>query len=216
MTKVAVITGDIVESTFIRGTGKNDKFPIVIKECLVAVKNSEKKAIKKPFEIYRGDSFQGIVTDVKRALIVVLKIKAGLVMRSVNVNSRLDARIAIGIGDINSAAKSIKESDGIAFNLSGKTLDEMKAKNKRISILSTNEKTNHHLDLLSTLVDLIAKRWSPQQAEVVYHSLNGKTQNEIARLIAIKQPSIFQRAFLAHKNELMKALEYYEWLSESF
>ncbi len=216
MDKVAVITGDIIGSTALRKGKQKDQFPLLVKECLNEVKKSEKKAIQQPFEMFRGDSFQGIVTDVKRSMIVALKIKAGLIMRSGELNrGKLDARISIGIGRINYQAKAVKESDGVAFHLSGKQLDEMKIKNNTLSIISDNDKANQHLEVLSVLVGLVTKRWTAQQAEVMYYLLNNKTQSTIAELLKVKQPSVFQRAFLGHKNELLKALDYYQWLSDS-
>ena len=216
MDKVAVITGDIIGSTAIRRSKQKDKFPLLIKECLNEVRKTEKKTIKQPFEIFRGDSFQGVVTDVKRSVVIALKIKAGLIMRSGEIKRGvLDARISIGIGRINYQAKAIKESDGVAFHLSGKQLDEMKVKNDRLSITSDNNKINQHLELLSVLLGLITKRWTAQQAEVMYYLLNDKTQSAIAELLDVKQPSVFQRAFLGHKNELLKALDYFQLLSDS-
>lgn len=216
MSKVSVITGDIIGSTFIRNDKRKDKLLDLIKECLKDVKKSEKNAIQQSFEIFRGDSFQGIVVDIKKTVAIVLKIKAGLLMRSMQLkNAKLDARISVGIGSAGAAAKIIKESDGIAFHLSGKQLDEMKEKNKRISIVSEDDKLNKHLDLLSTLLELITKRWTFQQAEVMYYLLNNKTQTDIAEILKLAQPSINQRAQLGRKNEIMKAINYFEWLSLS-
>ena len=71
--QVAVITGDVVRSTVIKDRARLAK---VMKEAMEAADTSGFGVIR-PFEIYRGDSFQGVV-EVKDAMRVALILRARL------------------------------------------------------------------------------------------------------------------------------------------
>ena len=72
-------------------------------------------------EIFRGDSWQLLVSPSRYALRLACFIRAGLRSRSL-----ADTRIGIGLGDVEMHGDRPGQSDGIAFRLSGRALDGLK------------------------------------------------------------------------------------------
>src|SRR6185312_4513291 len=109
---IAVITGDIINSKKLNP-----------KKWLKPLK-AELEAIgpgPKLWEIYRGDSFQLMITNPAEALITSIKIKASL--KSV---SGMDVRMAVGIGTKIHSAQKVTESNGTAFVHSGEKFEMLK------------------------------------------------------------------------------------------
>ncbi len=128
---LSVITGDIVQSSLLN----QEERKMVLFELKELFK-SWNKLFPIEFTIYRGDSFQAVLKNPAKSLLVSLLIRAKL--RSLSTQNSLakiwDARISIGIGEIDFEAEKIIESDGEAFQLSGRNLDEMKRKDERIRL----------------------------------------------------------------------------------
>lgn len=183
---VGVITGDIVSSS-----EKDRKILLQdLKEILVEIdKLQPKKTL--PFELYRGDSFQGLIVEPEKALKYSLLIRANLKKKSNGGNT--DARIAIGVGTVNFMATTAAESDGEAFRNSGPILDTMKDENVRLRVKTPWEEINQELDVSLFLADALIHRWTTAQVEVIAESLMGKKQTEIAEKLKISQSAVNQR-----------------------
>jgi hypothetical protein len=189
----AVITGDVVNSSKIEGDYAkvlND-----IAKDIIQYQNPEFI-----FEIYRGDSFQGLVTEPGKALLLSLIIRAGLRRntRGKNLESIWDARISIGIGKVKNlkltAETKIGTLDGEAFILSGKAMDKMKNENSLIKISTSDDQFNKEFAAVCPLIDVITGRWSTAQAEAVYiYLLRNLTQKEIGNLLNTSQRAISKR-----------------------
>ncbi|MBK6264706.1 hypothetical protein JKA74_06630 [Marivirga sp. S37H4] len=175
----AVITGDIINSSSIKNRDT------LIKRLKQEFTQLE-KVKSNSFSLYRGDAFQGIC-QAKDAFIIYMKIKALL------VNKESDVRIAIGIGPIEHMKKNLAESDGTAFRLSGRTLDNLKPENKKFMIKTMSEEINKELELECSMLDALLSNWSVKSTEVIYHVLEDKTQLEIAELLGISQSAVQQR-----------------------
>ncbi|NBC84042.1 MAG: hypothetical protein GVY19_11790 [Bacteroidetes bacterium] len=91
-------------------------------------------AVITEFEIFRGDSFQGLIHNPADALKTAICLRASL--RRYTNNSALDdirdARIAIGIGEGDTRMTIITESDGEVFKRSDTVLDSIKKSNERL------------------------------------------------------------------------------------
>jgi hypothetical protein len=198
----AVITGDIVNSSGISGLYANE---------LNKITNDIKKYQQQNFilEIYRGDSFQALVTDPTKAILISILIRTGLRRnsRGKSIENIWDARISIGIGPIRNSemTESIKIGtlDGEAFVRSGKNLDKMKKEGSLLKINTGDSQLDQEFSAICPLVDAIISRWSIAQAEAVYlYLLRNLTQKEIGNLLNTSQRAISKRLEVSNIEKL--------------
>jgi predicted DNA-binding protein (UPF0251 family) len=121
-----------------------------------------------------------------------------------------DARIGLGIGTIGSLNKSrVEESDGEAFRYSGRALDGLKGY-RRLSLLSPWAGFDSQFGPQCSSLDAIILRWTPEQAEAMSFMLQGRTQQQIARRLGVKQPAVQQRLLKAGHFAVSDCLSYFE------
>jgi hypothetical protein len=205
----AVITGDIVKSG--KFGREREKALKILKDALNSLSDFRGKSIEGVSDIFRGDSFQIVVSEPKHALEIAIYLKAQLLSKTIK-GKIIDVRIAIGIGNIESLnRKNIKESDGEAFRLSGKALDNI-SKYRRFSIKSGIDELNKQLEFISSSIDSITRRWSPEQAEAILLWLRGDTQISISKKLEISQPAVNQRLQLGGHFTLSESFELFKHL----
>jgi DNA-binding CsgD family transcriptional regulator len=209
----AVITGDLVRSSELEYKEResvlsclHESFRSV--EELLQLHN----AILLPFEIFRGDSFQIVITLPERALLVSILLSLRLSLS--NREKDLAARISIGIGTIDyiPASGNVGEADGVAFRLSGKMLDSMKQKDQNLLITTPDQVMNMMLETQCAFFDLIAGRWTDIQKELVMEKLSGLTQEEIALQHGKSQSTVSQSLKAAGFDVVKKFVSTYESL----
>ncbi len=200
MKNYAVVTGDIISSSKIRGPVRN----LVLNKLKEGVGEITKQLLKnkkKQFEIFGGDSFQMMLEEPELAMLVGILIRAKLreldtaqyynTKRSIQ---RFDARIAIGIGKIDFIRNKIVESDGEAFRNSGLMIMEMKKQGINLKVKTPWTEADKELQVSSLLADNIISGWSAYQAEAAYlYLLYNLTQAEIAQKLKISQSGIYHR-----------------------
>jgi len=209
----AVITGDIVKS---RKFGSNrEKALNALKETLDSLSNFKNKSIGGISDIFRGDSFQIVVSEPASALEIAIFLKARLLTETIK-EKNIDVRIAIGIGKIEAFNKeNIPESDGEAFRLSGNALDGI-SKYRRLSIKSNIDELNKQLKFVSSSLDSITRRWSPEQAEAILLWLSENTQTSISEKLGISQPAVNQRLKLGGHFALKESFELFKHLVKKY
>ena len=221
----AVITADIIHSTRITTEHKEWLYKS-IENGLHTISAD----YKMQSEMYRGDSFQCLIDTPKDALRIALILKTYI--RSLNPsdiiaeigslwstkkkatflpNWMFDVRMAIGIGAVAIKMKSITTSDGEAFYLSGRGLDEMK-NGKNHFVIATADTYKDELAMESMLLDTIIGKTSALQCEVINLKLLGYTEIEIAKKLKIQQSAVNQRSVNGNWNIINKMVEYYEKL----
>jgi hypothetical protein len=179
----AVITADMVNST---GFAREDA-ALWLEELIQTLRESTTfQWVLKP-EIYRGDSFQGVLKSANDAMLVAVLARA--VMRSKSPNT--DLRVAIGIGKIELVTDRAGTSDGEAFRLSGRLADHIRLQKARIGIALPvpSEPLNATLDLLETVIE----SWTTAQSEVIVALLQNQTITQIAERLHISQSAASQR-----------------------
>ncbi len=195
MGKSVVITGDIINSR----KSKPAVWLGKLKETL-----SEFGKEKTDWEIYRGDSFQLIVLQ-KEGLTAALVIKTAL------KSTGMDARIAIGLGEVDFKSSKVTESNGSAFVNSGKRFETLKK--ETLGIQTENEKFDRTFGVILSLVDLIISSWKPTTSEVVYTTLRnpGLNQSELAKMLNKKSQGTISSALKrAGFDEIKNVLELYK------
>ncbi|NNF30006.1 MAG: hypothetical protein HKN66_01335 [Flavobacteriaceae bacterium] len=211
---IAVITGDLVNSSQFSHTR--------LQAIIQRLKNefetiqSEKRANRITFTMFRGDSFQGIVEDPCEALQISLQIKA--LINSFNDSGEVagntvpiaDVRISIGIGEASYDLDAINVSNGEAFQFSGRTLDSMKAEHVKMALRTVNAQINDEFRVHMKFLDSITDRWSMASAEVVYFLLKRYKERQIAQKLNRSQAAINHRKKAAGWDEIQLLFDRYE------
>ncbi|HET8754100.1 MAG TPA: SatD family protein [Salinimicrobium sp.] len=209
---VAIITGDIVDSSDL----KPEELKLILNTLQEEFDSIEKASkTKTDFKIYRGDSFQGMIPQPEMALRNTLQIKSAInkiQFKSAEKKTGLkaDFRVAIGIGNLDLKRKNISESNGQAFQFSGRTLDEMKNDSRKTKLKCPDENINSEFNASLFLLDFIMEKWSSASAEVIYYFLKGKKEREIAAEINISQSAVNQRKKAAGWDAVSVLLKRYE------
>ena len=195
---VAVLTADLVESSLYEEELLEEVLNTLQEEFEELRKTWSSETLD--FRIYRGDSFQGVVEKPQNALRIALHIRTAVnsihsrkTVRNKAFSKVADFRIAIGVGTLDFERESISESNGQAFQFSGRTLDEMKNGSQRTRIKTPNPSINEEFNASLFLLDMIIEKWSTASAEVVYYLLKGMKEREIAEQLKISQSAVNQR-----------------------
>jgi len=188
----AVLTGDIIESSKLEKNHRK-KLPQILEEIFTAVHETSQKKSGPGFQIFRGDSFQGIFTTPEVALDAAFVIRSILrYLTDKGFGKTMDCRIAIGIGSIDFMPSSGGDGDGEAFRLSGLYLDSFK-KDRSLGIVTSLKEINKELEAECLLAEVIISKWTANQAQVIPMLISGKTQLEIASELDIAQSSVSYR-----------------------
>jgi len=208
-----VVTGDLVKSS----TFKEQRNKILnhLRKSLkkATAFNKQKNQFIIFSDIFRGDSFQGVLSNPSEALSIALYIRAQLRIYRIK-GKQVEARIGIGLGTLDFLDKKrIEESDGQAFQLSGKAIDSLrraKEKYRKLWLLSPRQDFNHKFFSVISLLDAVIQSWSVKQAEAMALWLEGKTQQVISKELKIRQPAVFDRLQIAGHFAVKDALDYYK------
>lgn len=198
----AVITGDIVNFTQL----VPKKRQALIEETEQLLRSWTKK--RADAQMFRGDSFQVLFDDIDEALRRSLQLVCWFKKHSEEENKiNLNTRISIGIGEVAYEGKTVLNSDGEAFHLSGRKFDKMKA-GEFISINTNNPEKNATIEIILNFVNKYINEWTLAQAAVIFLILEDKTQQEIAEALSLSQPSVNSRLKLAGWKELEPAVKH--------
>ena len=199
---IAIITGDIINS---------EKHPS--SQWIDLLKNYFNQFGASPmnWEIYRGDEFQLKVTE-RNALFTAIRIKAML-----KTIKGLDVRMGIGIGLETYIGTGVTESNGPAYQRSGRNFETLKESKINLSIATGEVKNDRTLNLMLRLALDFMDDWSVVSAEIVTLSLDYPhySQKEIAQQLGIKQSAVSQRLKRARLDLVLDVLSYYKELITS-
>ncbi len=219
MNDVAVITGDLVGSSEHSDSGLADSALSHLKNALRYVAIDILKGNLIDFEIYRGDSFQGIMAvedALYSSLVLRMHIRTRSVLFSPETSTPLDVRIAVGIGTITSThVQKTSESDGPAFRRSGPLLDSMEKTDSRLRFCAPSEEITEELNAECALLDALIARWTFEQSEAVFMHLLGQKQTEIAKKLEVSQPAIAKRLGRAGVSAVDVLLKRYEQIARN-
>lgn len=208
--RYAVLTGDIVDSSKLSKADRQ-ALPVVIKQAARETKKTFPDTVPYDIEVFRGDSWQILVSDAVRSLRIALFFRACL--RSGKERGRgLDTRIAIAIGGIDFVPSGkVSEGDGPAYRASGQALEDLPA-GCFLAVEGAPSLSQHGLEAITVLMDAIAQDWTGKQARAVAGALRGWTQDKIAASWpeTISQQAVTKHLGGAHWTALETALAYCE------
>ena len=199
MTTIAIITGDIVDSTKLNLAERD-----IMINALQAIPEILLPFEKISMEIFRGDSFQIQIPKTEIAAKAAIAIRAWL-RSQVELSGRepLDARLAIGIGDTDYASESLSTSDGEAFRLSGRLLDKMHK--ARLAIATPWPQVNEELRLSTAFVDDIISSWTQNQSKIMLLRLQtAKSHLELSQILDISRQMV-DKSMKSSKEELIES-----------
>lgn len=162
---ICVLTGDIIGSRKVDATLWS---PVL--EGSVAV-------YSKKFDIFRGDSFQALIS-MEDAFKSAFFIKASLLGLK-----DLDMRIGIGIGELDLHKLPIKQASGSALIYSGEAFDSLKKETIRVK--SAYEAFDQLCNTMLPLAAELMSRLTPNMAKTVAMALQNEeaSQDELALLL---------------------------------
>lgn len=179
----AVLTGDLVNSSRL-SSAESQQAMQWLREASKRLSDLHPESIEGVLDTFRHDSWQLLMGKPFLCLRSAVYLRTALKLHS-DKNAKYDTRISIGIGEVEMIAKSrISDSRGPAFTISGKNLDAM---NRNRLTCEAQDKDSAALTLLSRvavpLLDCVISDWTPTEAHAVHGTLEGLTQENIARLL---------------------------------
>lgn len=204
---IAIIKGDIVSS---RKMDNPEVWLLPLKELFG--KWGETPA---QWELAWGDSFQLEVEQPADALLKAFSIKT-LIKKTKPKNknkktSDIDVRMAIGLGKKSYSGKRISESNGEAFINAGEKFEELEKEKANLLIKSPWKDFDEEMNLYLKLISIFMDNWTIASAELADMVLKypDLKQNEIGRMLDIKQNSVSGRWKRARIDEILAVEKIY-------
>jgi hypothetical protein len=173
----AIITGDIVASSLLSSNRRKMLHKVMVDSSKV-LQDEFKDAVLMGVDIFRGDSWQIILSKPAKALRLALFYRA--ILRAKMESHRFDTRMAIALGHVDFIpGNRASEGYGEAYQLSGKALESM-PKARNMSFVFPGMELEKGLNVVIQLIDSISSRWSDKQALAVTGGLRGWKQEKIA------------------------------------
>lgn len=193
---IAIITGDIINSE----QYKVSEWMSILKEYFPSLGQTPQD-----WEIYRGDEFQ-LKIQAENALKVAITLKA-----KIKAIKGLDVRMGIGIGTETYIGTSVSESNGTAYQYSGRIFEKLKEQKLTLALATSNKEKDKTFNLIFKLALDFMDDWSPVSAEIVAMALDypDMQQQAIADKLGIKQSAVSQRQTRARLDLVQEVLAYY-------
>lgn len=179
---VAVLTGDIIGSSQLSAARLSRARGIVLKGARQFNSRSRRSVVGKP-EFFRGDAWQLLLQEPRRALRAALYIRALL-----SSETGVGTRISLGVGHVDVIDRSrISLSTGEAFTLSGHALDQMTGYFDLSGALP--ERAGPLVGWFPAILHLssgLVRHWTRRQAEIVSLALllDNPTHERIATTLS--------------------------------
>ena len=179
----AVLTGDLVDSSKL--TSKQSANAMRwLREAVKKFEELHPQSISGELDTFRHDSWQLLVKKPALCLKTAVYLRTALKLHSKR-KVKYDSRISIGVGEVELIADSrISDSRGPAFTISGKNLDAMK-RNRLMCRTQFEESLAFSLlgQVALPLLDCVVTDWTSTESHAVHGTLEGLTQEKIARLL---------------------------------
>ncbi len=204
----AVITGDIVRSRSLDEAERAKVLEVIKQIHRQTPELPDDAGVIHSFEIFRGDSFQGLLTRPEQVLNVAILLRASVRRCLKKKQQKLpDVRMAMSIGTIDGIPERISEGNGEAYQWSGKLLDEG-GNDRNLAIVTPWAGLDRALNASCGLLDLIVGNWTHAQADIIPETMFRHTQTEIAGKRNLSQEAIHNRLKTAGWHPVSRYLTY--------
>ena len=176
--KFAVLTGDLVDSRQLSSLQQKSFFS-KLNNLWGKFGSAHADAVIGKLEVFRGDGWQGVLSDPSLSVNAALFIRASV--KALNLAPKMDTRIGVGIGSVDSLnPKRLGESNGKAFQYSGQALDSLAKGDQAWGFYYDDEASCGLKTIGFPMMDLAIQQWSKVEAVAVMGTLLGLTQEKIA------------------------------------
>ena len=207
----AVITGDIIGSSKLSDQYRKKLYDIMKAGGSELRQIYPKDTIPLDIDIFRGDSWQLLISDPKTC------IRLGLLYRlyiKAYMQDLVDTRMSIAVGRISFIPDNrVGEGEGRAFFLSGEGLESMPPYCSMAFSIDPRDSINSEvLNSIVVLIDAIVSNLTEKQSLALYGALLNLTQKKVASLWdpPIKQQTVaklLKKAQLHHLESVIKGFE---------
>ena len=226
----ATISADVVSSTELTSNTLN-RLQSEIKIFVEQLENEYKGSWGR---LSKGDSVEIYIDNPQDSLRIALLLKTlikkfrieteclsqDVDKKRLNMFRTYGVRIAIAVGDMRVVDKQIDMMDGEAIYASGRAIERQRTSNKSKVVIkntlffeSSNGELSQQINAYLGLLDVLFKRATERQCEVIYYRLLGKNENEISEKLGIKQSAVNQHSTLFGWNAVEQVLKYYEQIN---
>ncbi|AEE22698.1 hypothetical protein Glaag_1748 [Glaciecola sp. 4H-3-7+YE-5] len=181
---IAVLTGDLVDST---------AMPLEDYQLAVGIMEKYLAKCQARFstqgEIYRGDSLQLIFKQPQHAMRAAIELRS-LLFCAENTQQPLGITLSIGLGEQLIDGNKPSVSQGSAFTLSGRGLDNTPS--GHISLHHESTAFYDALVLATKFLDSVLYSHTQKQAQVLYHylSMDFPTHTQLAKALSTSQQNV--------------------------
>ncbi|MFD2744262.1 MULTISPECIES: SatD family protein [Sphingobacterium] len=169
--KHTILTGDIVNSRMVDGKLWRAQLHAVLSNYA------------ENYDIYRGDSFQAILSLEKSIICTIV------LMAKLQTIDGVRVRVGVGIGEVDATANTVKESTGEAYIRSGEAFDDLRRDLFKMN--SPWPEMDRTINIMMGLCTEIMSRWTVNMAESFAAAIENpeKSQVELAKLLKRKHQS---------------------------
>ena len=181
----AALTGDLVNSSKLSSDESLNAMQW-LREAAKKLNDLYPHSIEGTLDTFRHDSWQLLMGKPFLCLRAAVYLRTALKLHS-NNKAKYDSRISIGIGEVEMIANSrVSDSRGPAFSISGKNLDTI-GRNRLVCEAQNEDSTSSALlnHVFVPLLDCLVSDWTPTEAHAVHGSLEGLTQEKIAKRLPL-------------------------------
>ncbi|MHA1977858.1 MAG: SatD family protein [Candidatus Hodarchaeales archaeon] len=197
-----VLTCDIVHS---KKTTNRLEVQETLKAVIKQINSDYAKKLISPFTIVWGDSFQGVIKELKDFYPIFERLEEGLMLKF---------RCGLGVGKISTKiSKNSLEMDGPAFHRSQAALKIASDDHRAAWIQSENDSFDQLTNSLLTLLTTLKLGWTKRQKKVIYFRKQGLTYEQIGKTIEtenrenISKQAISNILKSAHWKQITLAIE---------
>ncbi|AWN14952.1 hypothetical protein [Salinisphaera sp. LB1] len=203
---VCVLTGDIVKSSALSDDGLDTVMAALAELATIIGTWPGESGVC--YERFRGDGWQLLINRPAHALRACLFARAAVR----RVSDRGDTRIGVGVGAATAAA-TLAESSGAAFELSGHGLEQLGVHQLwRIEEQRASPGDNTLTRALFAVCDERSRHWTGRQADIFMRlaAPDAPLMAEVAEVLSV-QPQTVQTHFArAGGHALLEAIEAFE------
>ncbi len=170
--RYVVIIGDVSGSKQLSGRNRYQT-QLFMKSAIVQINEEFDKCIEAPFTITKGDEFQGLLSDLRSALEIVLALEK--LMFPVRL------RFGIGTGNIyRMGGKLPIEMDGPAFHRANAALNFAKKKKYSYFLNTEDESLDMLINTIFQLMTAVKLRWNDRVYRLYWRYKDLGTYREVA------------------------------------
>lgn len=201
---IAVLSGDLVNSTQLSSTLYQQAIQLLEQQCL-----AWQQQFPLHYQLFRGDAFQLVLEDPHQVMRCAMQIRLALQAKA-PLTEQVGVTLSVGLGDYQLMGDSPATSQGEAFELSGRGLD--KATSGSLQLHTRHPHLQQTLVLNTAFVDHLLSGLTASQAQVLlcYMQMDFAEHHLIAERLNSSRQNVSQHLQRAAAPLIKRYLEFFE------